>query len=99
MKKLMIGLVLGMMFAVSSGWAGENEAESMKNAVTQTNVKVLGDAPAAAQGILYEATDQTVGFAAANAVYGQQQSNVTFQAATTMGVSEAGNQTGSGGEF
>lgn len=56
------------------------------DAVTQANVKVLGDAPAIAMGNLYQATAQALSNAAHNATIAQQQMNVTAQAATTMGV-------------
>ncbi len=56
------------------------------DAVTQANVKVLGDAPALALGNLYQATAQALANAAHNATNAQQQSYVTAQAATTMGV-------------
>lgn len=56
------------------------------DAVTQANVKVLGDAPAIAMGNLYQATSQALSNAAHNATSAQQQTAVTAQAATTMGV-------------
>lgn len=56
------------------------------DAVTQSNVKVLGEAPALAMGNLYQATAQALANAAHNATTAQQQSNVTAQAATTQGV-------------
>ena len=56
------------------------------DSVTQSNVKVLGDAPAVAMGNLYQATAQALGNAAHNATTSQQQTNVTAQAATTQGV-------------
>ncbi len=56
------------------------------DAVTQANVKVLGDAPAVAMGNLYQATAQALSNAAHNATTSQQQTNVTAQAATTQGV-------------
>lgn len=56
------------------------------DAVTQTNVKVLGESPAAALGNLYQATAQALANAAHNATNAQQQTNVTAQAATTAGV-------------
>lgn len=56
------------------------------DSVTQANVKVLGDAPAMALGSFYQATAQALANAAHNATNSQQQSNVTAQAATTMGV-------------
>lgn len=57
------------------------------DSVTQSNLKVLGDAPAMAMGSLYQAAAHSLSMAMANAVYAQQQANVTYQAATTMGVS------------
>ena len=56
------------------------------DAVTQSNVKVLGDAPAVAMGNLYQATAQALANAAHNATTAQQQTNVAAQAATTAGV-------------
>ena len=56
------------------------------DSVTQANVKVLGDAPAMALGSLYQATAQAMGNSGHNATTSQQQTNVTAQAATTMGV-------------
>nr|WP_315482690.1 RebB family R body protein [uncultured Undibacterium sp.] len=58
------------------------------DAITQTNVKVLGEAPAMAMGSLYQTIGNSVAMAAANAVYAQQQANVTYQAATTLGVTK-----------
>ncbi|MBI4662254.1 MAG: RebB family R body protein [Verrucomicrobia bacterium] len=56
------------------------------DAVTQSNVKVLGDAPAVAMGNLFQATAQALANAAHNATTSQQQTNITAQAATTQGV-------------
>jgi hypothetical protein len=56
------------------------------DSVTQVNTKVLGDAPAIAMGNLFQATAQAIANAAHNATSSQQQSNITAQAATTMGV-------------
>jgi len=56
------------------------------DAVSQANVKVLGDAPAIALGNLYQATAQALANAAHNATTAQQQTNITAQAATTMGI-------------
>lgn len=58
------------------------------DAITQTNVKVLGEAPAVAIGMLYQTIGNAVAMAAANAVYAQQQANITYQAATTIGVAK-----------
>ena len=55
------------------------------DSVTQANTKVLGDAPAIAMGNLYQATAQALANAAHNATSGQQQSQVTAQAATAVG--------------
>lgn len=56
------------------------------DAVTQANVKVLGDAPAMAMSDLYQATAQALSNAAHNATSAQQQSIIMAQTATTMGV-------------
>jgi hypothetical protein len=56
------------------------------DSVTQANVKVLGDAPAMALGALYQATAQAMGNSAHNSTTAAQQTAVTAQAATTMGV-------------
>ena len=60
--------------------------DQVTDSVTQANVNVLGDAPAVAMGNLYQATAQALANAAHNATNAQQQSYVTAQAATTMGV-------------
>jgi hypothetical protein len=56
------------------------------DSVTQANTKVLGDAPAMAMANLYQATAQALSNAAHNASTSQAQTNITAQAATTMGV-------------
>lgn len=56
------------------------------DAVTQANVKVLGEAPAIAMANLYQATAQALSNAAHNATSAQQQSWLTAQAATTQGI-------------
>jgi hypothetical protein len=53
------------------------------DAVTQANVKVLGDAPAMAMGSLYQTIAQAAGIAATNATLAQQQTNVLAQAVLT----------------
>lgn len=60
--------------------------DQITDSVTQSNVKVLGDAPAMAMGNLYQATAQALANAAHNATSAQQQTNITAQAATTQGV-------------
>jgi len=56
------------------------------DSTTQVNVQVLADAPAVAMANLYQATAQALANAAQNATTSQQQTNITAQAATTMGV-------------
>jgi hypothetical protein len=56
------------------------------DAITQANVKVLGDAPSIAMSNLFQASAQALSNSAHNAASSQQQSNITAQAATTMGV-------------
>jgi hypothetical protein len=57
------------------------------DAVTQVNVKVLGDASAMSLSNLYLAISQSLSLAAQNAVTAQQQANIIHQATTTQGVS------------
>lgn len=52
------------------------------DAVTQANVKVLGDGPAVAVASLYQATAQALANAAHNATSAQQQSNILAQSVT-----------------
>ena len=56
------------------------------DAVTQANVKVLGDAPAQAMGVLYQTLAHATGLAMQNAVAAQQQMNVIAQAVTAHAV-------------
>ena len=55
------------------------------DSITQAITKVLGDAPTIAMGNLFQATTQALPNAAHNATDGQQQSQVTAQAATPVG--------------
>ena len=50
---------------------------AITDAVTETNLSVLGESPAMALGSLYQTIGNSVAMAAANAVYAQQQANVT----------------------
>ena len=61
---------------------------AVTDAVTQTNVKVLSEAPAMAMGSLYQTIGNSVAMAAANSVYAQQQANVTHQTATTVAITK-----------
>ena len=56
------------------------------DAVTQTNVKVLGDAPAMAMGAIYQSLSHSTGILFENAVGSQQQLAIASQAATNQGV-------------
>ncbi|WP_185216892.1 MULTISPECIES: RebB family R body protein [unclassified Chryseobacterium] len=60
--------------------------QQITDAVTQANVKVLGDAPAVAMGNLYQAMAHSIGILFQNAVSAQNQQNILAQAATTQGV-------------
>jgi len=53
------------------------------DAVTQANVKVLGDAPAQALGSLYQSVAHAAGLAAQNAVSNQQNAAQLALAVTT----------------
>ena len=56
------------------------------DAVTQANVKTLGDSPALSLSNLYQMVSQSLGLAAQNAVMAQQQSNIIHPASTPQGV-------------
>src|SRR5882672_4516108 len=56
------------------------------DAVTQANVKVLGDSPAMALGALYQSLAHSTGILYENAVGAQQQLAIAAQAATNQGV-------------
>jgi hypothetical protein len=56
------------------------------DAVTQTNVKVIGEAPAMALGSIYQSMAHSMGILFENAVTAQQQQATLAQAATTQGV-------------
>tara|TARA_R110002095_G_scaffold46246_7_gene41477 strand:- start:404 stop:781 length:378 start_codon:yes stop_codon:yes gene_type:complete len=71
-------------FADSDSQATVNP--QITDAVTQANVEELGEAPALSESNLFQAESQALGNAAHNATTAQQQTSVTAQAATTMGV-------------
>ncbi|MGQ5522753.1 RebB family R body protein [Chitinimonas sp. PSY-7] len=56
------------------------------DAVTQSNVKVLGEAPAMAMGSIYQTMAHSTGILFENAVSAQQQQNTLAQAASNQGV-------------
>lgn len=61
-------------------------SRQVTDAVTQTNVKILAEAPAMAMGMLYQATAQALALAAHNATAAQHNANMILQATTTQGV-------------
>ncbi len=61
-------------------------AEQITDAVTQTNVKVVAEAPAMAMGTLYQTAGHSTGMMYENSVNAQNQQNILSQAATTQGV-------------
>ncbi len=54
--------------------------------MTQSNVKVVGEAPAMAMGTIYQSLAHSTGILFENAVADQQQQNTETQAATNQGV-------------
>ena len=60
--------------------------QQVTDAVTQANVKTLGEAPAMAMGALYQSMAHSLGLMMENAVQAQQQANIIAQTATTAGV-------------
>ncbi|MCB9761726.1 MAG: RebB family R body protein [Alphaproteobacteria bacterium] len=64
------------------------------DAVTQTNTKVLGEAPAMALASVYQATAQALAVAAQNATAAQQNANTVLQATTAEGVARILQSTG-----
>ena len=60
--------------------------EQITDAVTQSNVKVVGEAPAMALGNVYQSAAHSTGIMFENAVNAQNQQNILGQAATTQGI-------------
>jgi len=56
------------------------------DAVTQSNVKVVAEAPAMAMGTVYQTMAHSTGLMFENSVNAQNQQNILGQAATTQGV-------------
>ena len=56
------------------------------DAVSQTNVKVVGEAPAMAMGSVYQTAAHSTGLMFENAVNAQSQQNILAQTTTTQGV-------------
>lgn len=60
--------------------------DQITDAVTQSNVKVVAEAPALAMGTIYQAMASSVALAEQNAVTMQQQANMLLQAVTAAGI-------------
>ncbi|WP_292009107.1 RebB family R body protein [Chryseobacterium sp.] len=54
--------------------------------MTQSNVKVVGEAPAMALGNVYQSAAHSTGIMFENAVNAQNQQNILGKAATTQGI-------------
>ena len=61
-------------------------APQISVAVTQSNVKVVAEAPASAMGVIYQALANSTSLMFQNAVAAQQQQNMLQQAAAAQGV-------------
>lgn len=60
--------------------------DQVTDAITQSNVKVLGESPAVAMSNLYQTMAHSTGLAFENAVSSQNQQAVLAQSATVQGV-------------
>lgn len=60
--------------------------DQVTDAVTQSNVKVVGEAPAMALGTIYQSLAHSTGILFQNSVSQQQQQNTLSQAAANQGV-------------
>lgn len=63
-----------------------NPNSQVSDAVTATNVSVVGASPAQAMGSLYQTIGNSVAMAAANAITAQQQTTLMHQTSNTLGV-------------
>lgn len=63
-------------------------ASQVTDAVTTTNAMVVGSSPAQAIGSTYLTLMNATAMAAANAVFAQQQTYISYQAATTQAVDQ-----------
>ena len=70
----------------TSNFANDTLNPQVTDTLSTTNATVIGEAPGMALGSLYQTIGNSVAMAAANAVYAQQQANVTYQTASTMAV-------------
>jgi hypothetical protein len=60
--------------------------DQITDAVTQSNVKILGDAPAMAMAAIFQSLSHSTGILFENATSAQQQLAISAQAATNQGV-------------
>ncbi|MCW0422155.1 RebB family R body protein [Xanthomonas sacchari] len=60
--------------------------DQITDAVTQSNVKVIGEAPAFAMASIYQSMAHSTGILFGNAVSAQQQQNTLAQAVANQGV-------------
>ncbi|WP_042722379.1 RebB family R body protein [Flavobacterium sp. B17] len=60
--------------------------EQITDAVTQSNVKVVGEAPAMALANVYQTAAHSTGLMFENAVNAQNQQNILAQAAANQGI-------------
>ncbi len=60
--------------------------DQITDAVTQSNVKVIGEAPAMAMGTIFQAMAHSTAILFQNGVSAQQQQNTLSQAAANQGV-------------
>ncbi len=58
----------------------------ISDSISQTNLKVLGDAPAMGMGALYQSLSHSTGILFENTVSSQQQLSIAAQTATNEGV-------------
>jgi hypothetical protein len=72
---------------MANGKTAHNVDPQVTDAITQTDVMVVGDAPAVGLGSLYQTLSNSYSMASANAVFSQQQANVEYQATSTHAVS------------
>ena len=61
-------------------------SQQITDAVTQSNVKVVGEAPAMAMGTLYQTLSHSTGLMFENSTNSQNQQNILGQTGTTQGV-------------
>ncbi|TQV78228.1 RebB protein [Exilibacterium tricleocarpae] len=56
------------------------------DAIATVNAGIIAQSPAVAMANLYQTLSNSASMMSINAVYAQQQTNIQFQAATTLGI-------------